>query len=63
VSFRTSENAVGKRSKVVAEHVFTSGIPTPGGERVHINLYLSGISQTPQQNGVEVVIEKFAYLP
>jgi len=63
VSFRTSENAAGKRSQVVAEHVFTSGIPTPGGERVHINLYLSGISQTSQQNGVEVVIEKFAYLP
>ncbi len=63
VSFRTSENAAGKRSRVVAEHVFTSGIPSPGGERVHINLYVSGRSQTPQQKGVEVVIEKFAHLP
>jgi hypothetical protein len=62
VSFKTAEDAAGKRSRVVAEHVFTSGIPSPGGETVHINLYLSGRSQ-PQQKGLEVVIEKFAHLP
>lgn len=49
--------------ELVAEHVFTSGIPTPGGERVHLNLYTFGKSRTSQQNGVEVVIEKFEYLP
>jgi len=48
---------------VVAEHVFTSGIPSPGEEKVHLNLYIYGRSRTPQQNGVEVVIEKFQYLP
>jgi hypothetical protein len=47
----------------MAEHVFTSGIPSPGGESVHINLYIFGKSRTPQQNGVEVLIEKFEYLP
>jgi hypothetical protein len=50
-------------SRVVAEHVFTSGIPSPGGERVHINLYKYGASRTPQQRGVEVVLERFEYLP
>jgi hypothetical protein len=60
MSFRTTEEP---RSRVVAEHTFTSGIPSPGGERVHINLYVYGKSRAPQQNGVEVVLEKFAYLP
>lgn len=50
-------------ARVVAGHVFTSGVPSPGGERVHINLYLYGKSRTPQRNGVEVVIEKFEFLP
>jgi hypothetical protein len=63
VSFRTAQGAAGTRSRVVSEHAFTSGIPIPGGERVHINLYVYGKSRTPQQNGVEVVIEKFEYLP
>jgi hypothetical protein len=30
---------------------------------VHVNLYVYGRSRTPQQNGLEVVIERFAYLP
>ncbi len=59
VSFQTAHNW----SHVVAEHVFTSGIPSPGSERVHINLYIYGKSRTQQQKGVEVVLEKFEYLP
>jgi hypothetical protein len=50
-------------SQTVAEHLFTSGIPFPGGEAVHINLYVYGKSRTPQQNGAEVVIERFEFLP
>jgi len=61
LSFETRET--GGRSGVVAEHKFTSGIPTPGGERIHIELLAYGDSQIPQKNGVEVVIEKFVYLP
>ena len=63
VSFQTAQKAPAGPSRVVAQHVFTSGIPTPGGESVHINLYTYGKSRIPQQNGVEVVIEKFEYLP
>lgn len=62
VSFKTTEES-GTQPRVAAEHVFTSGVPIPGGERVHINLYEYGRSRTSQQNGVEVVIEEFAYLP
>lgn len=50
-------------NELIAEHVFTSGIPTPGGERVHLNLYTFGKSRTPQKKGIEVVVEKFEYLP
>jgi hypothetical protein len=61
LSFQTQ--ATGGRSHVVAEHVFTSGIPTPGGERIHINLFAYGNSPVPQKNQVEAVVEKFVYLP
>lgn len=60
---RLSFDTQGPGSRVVAEHVFTSGVPTPGGERIHINLFAYGDSQAPQKNGVEVIVEKFVYLP
>jgi hypothetical protein len=63
VSFKTVEEGRGMRPRVLAEHEFTSGIPSPGEESVHLNLYIYGKSRIPQQNGVEVVIEKFQYLP
>lgn len=47
----------------ISEHAFSSGVPAPGGEALHINLYVYGKTRTPQQNGTEVVIEKFEYLP
>jgi hypothetical protein len=59
VSFKSHRAA----NELLAQHVFSSGIPAPGGERVHLNLYTFGKSRTPQQNGIEVVIEKFEYLP
>jgi hypothetical protein len=60
LSFETQETD-GRRA--IAAHAFTSGVPTSGGERIHISLYAYGNSQTPQKNGVEVIIEKFVYLP
>ena len=47
----------------IATHAFTSGVPTPGDERVRIHLYPFGFSATPIRNEVEVVIEKFQFLP
>jgi hypothetical protein len=47
----------------VAEHLFTSGVPSPGAERVHLNLCVAGGVVVPLQNEAEVVIEKFEYFP
>ena len=44
-------------------HVFTSGIPTPGDERVRIHLCGFHYSKVPLQHEGEVVVEKFEYLP
>jgi hypothetical protein len=43
--------------------VFTSGVPLPGGEAVHLNLYPYVNDKSPLRQEVEVVIEKFEYLP
>jgi hypothetical protein len=50
-------------SSVVAEHTFTTGVPGPGAELLHLDLYIFGNAKTPLQKDVEVVIEKFEYLP
>jgi len=47
----------------VATHVFTSGVPTPGGERVRMHLCGFNYSKGPLQHEAEVVVEKFEYLP
>jgi len=62
-SDRLSFSTLERSGRNIAEHVFTSGVPTAGGERVHLTLCVLGRPQVPQQNGVEVVFEKFAYLP
>jgi hypothetical protein len=62
-SFRTTRGTNTRGAGVVAQHVFTSGIPTPGTERVHINLYRFRYAPRQPQGDVEVVIERFQYLP
>jgi hypothetical protein len=64
VTFRSVRGAANVGgSPVVAEHVFNSGVPSPGGESVHLNLYIFGSAESALQNEAEVVIEKFQYLP
>ncbi|HYP26589.1 MAG TPA: glycoside hydrolase family 16 protein [Blastocatellia bacterium] len=64
VLFKTTRGAAaGEGSRAVAEHVFTSGVPSPGGESIRINLYVFGNERNPLRNETEVVIEKFEYLP
>jgi hypothetical protein len=50
-------------SGVVARREFTSGVPVPGAELVHMNLLYYRASPKPPSGRVEVVIEKFEYLP
>ncbi|HTD74363.1 MAG TPA: hypothetical protein VK652_12620 [Steroidobacteraceae bacterium] len=64
VTFSTvagSGNTTGGR--VINQHVFTSGVPSPGGESVRIALYVFYQGHIPLEKENEVVIEKFEYLP
>src|SRR5262249_2262292 len=60
-SVRGSGTASG--SDVLGEHVFTSGVPSPGVESLRMALYLFGVTENPKQQPVEVVVDKFEYLP
>jgi hypothetical protein len=51
------------KAEVIAEHQFSSGVPTPGGERIHMILYPSKYTKSQLQKETEVIIEKFEYLP
>jgi hypothetical protein len=63
-SFKTTRGSVaGPGSSTVSEHVFTSGVPAPASETVHIDLYDFHHSGSSLQQPAEVVIEKFEYLP
>jgi hypothetical protein len=48
---------------VIAEHTFTSGIPTPGIESARIDLYAFGRGHQQMKTPMEVVVEQFTYLP
>jgi len=64
VSFKSGPGPVMRPGvKATSEHVFTTGIPTHAGETVHICLYDYNHSKTSPQQPVEVVVEKFEYLP
>jgi len=63
-AFRTVRGASSSsRGPAVAEHEFTAGIPIPGTEKVRMNLYYFRYSPEPPRGDVEIVIEKFEYLP
>lgn len=63
VAFQTVRGSVADGPGSVAQHSFTSGVPAPGGESIHLDLYIFGNAKDPLKNDVEVVIEKFEYLP
>lgn len=64
VLFRTVHGASESPSTPsVFEHQFTSGVPSPGGETIRISAYVFVHTEHPLQNGAEVVVEKFIYLP
>ena len=64
VTFRTVRGPSPRPSLTpIAQHVFTSGVPIPASERVHLHLYVYGNDRNPLQRGTEVIIEKFEFLP
>jgi hypothetical protein len=62
VAFKTVRGSVADAPSMF-EHVFTSGVPSPGGETMHLDLFIFGNAKDPLQKDAEVVIEKFEYLP
>jgi hypothetical protein len=62
--FRSERDGDAARGRPpIAEHEFLSGVPTPGNERVRMNLYYFRYAPAPPSKEVELVIEKFHYLP
>lgn len=63
-SFKTVRGSgLSSGAPTVSEHVFTSGIPIPANESAHIDLYDFRHARNSSQQPVEVVIEKFEFLP
>jgi hypothetical protein len=60
-TFRGSSPNTGARA--VYEHVFTSGVPTPGQEFLEFMLYFVASENHPLQKESEVVIDRFEYMP
>jgi len=63
VSFRTVRSGGASRGDLVAERLFTVRVPTAGAENPHIVLLYDRGSPKPPSKDVEVVVEKFAFLP
>jgi hypothetical protein len=64
VSFKSARgSSLAPGVPLVAEHVFTAGIPSPAQERLLLMFFATPSEKTPLQHENEVVIEKFEYLP
>jgi hypothetical protein len=50
-------------ARVINQHVFTSGVPSPEGQSVRIALYVFHKGKIPLQEENEVIIDNFEYLP
>jgi hypothetical protein len=64
VSFKTVRRTGRPRGdSVVAERLFTARVPTAGAETLHLTLLYDRSAARPPSKAVEVVVEKFAFLP
>lgn len=63
-SFKTIRgSSMQAAAPALSQHVFTSGVPSPGDERFQLSFYVIPSDRSPLQNASEVVVEKFEYLP
>ena len=62
-TFTTVRGASPQPGAVVYQHVFTSGVPTPGQEYLEFMLYFVASEKDPIRKGAEIIVEKFEYLP
>ena len=64
VKFKTVRgNSPGPGAPVISEHEFTSGVPSPGQERLQLFFYVVPSDKNLLRHDNEVVLEKFQYLP
>jgi hypothetical protein len=64
VIFKASRGSSSRPQMVtIAEHQFTSDVPSAGEERLSIGLYAYNASPFPLQHEAEIIIESFEYLP
>jgi hypothetical protein len=64
VAFKTARGSgIAGVTDPISAHTFTSGVPSPGGEAVQLNLYAFGNTLIPMRSEAEVIIEKFQFLP
>ena len=63
-SFKTVRgSSMAAGAPVAHQHIFASGVPSPGHELLEFMLYVVPSDKYPLQKDTEVVIEKFKYLP
>src|SRR3712207_7189279 len=53
-AFKTFRGTAANGPGVVAEHTFTTGVPTPGGESVHLDLYIFGNAKNPDRKSTRL---------
>jgi len=64
VKFKTVRGeSPGPGATVISEHEFSSGVPSPGQERLQLFFYVVASDKNPLQHNNEVVLDKFQYLP
>jgi hypothetical protein len=63
VMFSTVAGSGATGGRVINEHVFTSGVPSPEEKSVRIGLYVFHQGKIPLKSENEVIIDKFEYLP
>lgn len=64
LSFTTiRDSSADSAEKLISTHTFTSGIPTPANETVHIDLYDFHRSESSSEQPAEAVIERFEFIP
>jgi hypothetical protein len=63
VMFSTVAGSGNTGGRVINQHVFASGVPSPEGKSVRISLFVFHQGPIPLKNENEVIIDKFEYLP
>ena len=62
-AFKSVRQSGTPNSPAVAERLFAAQVPTAGAENVHVSLLYDRSAPRPPSKDVEMVVERFAFLP